>query len=101
MPNVPPISHLDHTQTKHATGLDWPRVAYLTQLSRAIDDLEETELMKSHEVLYQFSARGHDMAQIILRHYWITRATQPAVITAQGRSCWHWIWTWKTPWPDP
>jgi len=66
MPNVSPISHLDHTQTKHATGLDWPRIAYLTQLSRAIDDLEETELMKSHEVLYQFSARGHDMAQIIL-----------------------------------
>ena len=66
MPNVSPISHLDHTQTKHATGLDWPRIAYLTQLSRAIDDVEETELMKSHEVLYQFSARGHDMAQIIL-----------------------------------
>ena len=66
MANVSPISHLDHTQTKHATGLDWPRIAYLTQLSRAIDDLEETELMKSHEVLYQFSARGHDMAQIIL-----------------------------------
>ncbi len=66
MANVSPISHLDHTQAKHATGLDWPRIAYLTQLSRAIDDLEETELMKSHEVLYQFSARGHDMAQIIL-----------------------------------
>ena len=66
MANVSPISHLDHTQTKHATGLDWPRIAYLTQLSRAIDDLEETELMKSREVLYQFSARGHDMAQIIL-----------------------------------
>jgi len=24
MANVSPISHLDHTQTKHATGLDWP-----------------------------------------------------------------------------
>ena len=66
MATVSPISHLDHTQTKHATGLDWPRIAYLTQLSRAIDDLEETELLKNREVLYQFSARGHDMAQIIL-----------------------------------
>ncbi len=66
MANVSPISHLDHTQAKHATGLDWPRIAYLTQLSRAIDDLEETELLKNREVLYQFSARGHDMAQIIL-----------------------------------
>ena len=66
MATVSHISHLDHTQTKHATGLDWPRIAYLTQLSRAIDDLEETELLKNREVLYQFSARGHDMAQIIL-----------------------------------
>ena len=66
MATVSPISHLDHTQHTVATGLDWPRIAYLTQLSRAIDDLEETELLKNREVLYQFSARGHDMAQIIL-----------------------------------
>jgi 2-oxoisovalerate dehydrogenase E1 component len=60
------ISHLDHTQHTHATVLDWSRIAYLTLLSRAIDDLEENELLKNREVLYQFSARGHDMAQIIL-----------------------------------
>jgi 2-oxoisovalerate dehydrogenase E1 component len=60
------ISHLDHTQHTHATGLDWSRIAYLTLLSRAIDDIEETELLKNREVLYQFSARGHDVAQIIL-----------------------------------
>jgi 2-oxoisovalerate dehydrogenase E1 component len=53
---------------KPTTGnsLDWPRIAYLTLLSRAIDDLEETELLKNREILYQFSARGHDVAQIIL-----------------------------------
>jgi len=66
MATVSSISHLDHTQHMHATGLDWQRIAYLTLLSRAIDDVEETELMKSREVLYQFSARGHDMAQVIL-----------------------------------
>ena len=66
MATITSISHLDHTQHKHATGLDWKRIAYLTLLSRAIDELEETELLKSREVLYQFSARGHDMAQIIL-----------------------------------
>ena len=66
MATVSPINHLDQSQLTHATGLDWPRIAYLTLLSRAIDDLEETELLKSREVLYQFSARGHDMAQIIL-----------------------------------
>ena len=66
MATVTSISHLDHTQHTHATGLDWPRIAYLTLLSRAIDDLEESELLKNREVLYQFSARGHDMAQVIL-----------------------------------
>ncbi len=66
MVTATPISHLDRTQHTHAAGLDWPRIAYLTLLSRALDDLEETELLKSREVLYQFSARGHDMAQIIL-----------------------------------
>jgi len=66
MPNVRSISHLDHRKLTHATGLDWKRIAYLTLLSRAIDDLEEKELLKNREVLYQFSARGHDMAQVIL-----------------------------------
>jgi 2-oxoisovalerate dehydrogenase E1 component len=66
MATVRSVSHLDQTQHTHDTGLDWPRIAYLTLLSRAIDDLEETELLKNREVLYQFSARGHDMAQVIL-----------------------------------
>ena len=66
MATISPFSHLDHTQHTQATGLDWKRIAYLTLLSRAIDDLEETELLKNREVLYQFSARGHDMAQVIL-----------------------------------
>jgi len=66
MATATPVSHLDPNQHEHAAGLDWPHIAYLTLLSRAIDDLEETELLKSQEVLYQFSARGHDMAQIIL-----------------------------------
>ncbi len=66
MATVSPINHLDQNRHSHAADLDWPRIAYLTLLSRAIDDLEETELLKSREVLYQFSARGHDMAQIIL-----------------------------------
>jgi 2-oxoisovalerate dehydrogenase E1 component len=66
MATVTPFKHFDERQHTHATGLDWQRIAYLTLLSRAIDDIEETELLKSREVLYQFSARGHDMAQIIL-----------------------------------
>lgn len=48
------------------TDLDWAHIAYCVQLSRCMDDLEETELVPAKEVLYQFSARGHDVAQIIL-----------------------------------
>lgn len=46
--------------------VDWPRVAYLVLLSRALDKMEETRLVPEKKVLYQFSARGHDMAQILL-----------------------------------
>jgi 2-oxoisovalerate dehydrogenase E1 component len=34
--------------------------------SRAIDHIEETELTPSGKVTYQFSSRGHDLAQILL-----------------------------------
>lgn len=47
-------------------AVDWRRIAYTTLLSRQLDDLEENQLVKQRQVLYQFSARGHDMAQAIL-----------------------------------
>ena len=45
---------------------DWKRVASFVLLSRALDAIEETRLVPEKKVLYQFSARGHDLAQIIL-----------------------------------
>jgi 2-oxoisovalerate dehydrogenase E1 component len=45
---------------------DWRRVAALLHESRCLDDLEETRLLPERKVLYQFSARGHDLAQILL-----------------------------------
>src|ERR1700752_2623386 len=45
---------------------DWRRVAYLLHVSRALDDIEESKLLPERKVLYQFSARGHDFAQILL-----------------------------------
>lgn len=47
-------------------NFDWEKVAYFVHLSRAMDNREETELVPSKEVLYQFSARGHDIAQVML-----------------------------------
>lgn len=58
-------------------AVDWPRVAYLVLLSRALDKMEETRLVPEKKVLYQFSARGHDMAQILLG----TRLDDPADAT--------------------
>ena len=34
--------------------------------SRALDDIEESRLLPERKVLYQFSARGHELAQILL-----------------------------------
>ncbi|MBV9611674.1 MAG: hypothetical protein JO091_04345, partial [Acidobacteriaceae bacterium] len=45
---------------------DWKRVARLFLTSRALDDFEETKLLPEKKVLYQFSARGHELAQILL-----------------------------------
>ena len=45
---------------------DWRRIAHLLHVSRALDELEERVLVPERKVLYQFSARGHDMAQILL-----------------------------------
>src|SRR3569623_2028268 len=45
---------------------DWRRGAYLVQVSRALDELEETRLVPERKVLYQSSARGHDLAQVLL-----------------------------------
>ena len=47
-------------------AFDWREIAYLVHVSRALDKLEETDLVPNRKVLYQFSARGHDMAQVML-----------------------------------
>src|SRR5215212_10161338 len=52
--------------------VDWRVIAYNTLVSRALDDTEEmtnrnrATVPREHLVLYQFSARGHDVAQTIL-----------------------------------
>ena len=46
--------------------IDWRRVARLIHVSRGLDALEETVLVPERKIFYQFSARGHDLAQILL-----------------------------------
>ncbi|MGH9476515.1 MAG: transketolase C-terminal domain-containing protein [Terriglobales bacterium] len=45
---------------------DWRRIVHTFLLSRALDQLEEVELYPAKKVLYQFSARGHELGQIVL-----------------------------------
>jgi len=58
--------------TASDSPLDWRRIAYTAMVSRALDDVEEstnrnkTSVPREHLVLYQFSARGHEVAQVIL-----------------------------------
>ena len=47
-------------------NFDWQQVCYYMFLSRAMDDIEEKELVPAKLVFNQFSARGHDLAQILL-----------------------------------
>ena len=60
-----PRDHPAHELAETAS-LDWDRVGHLVLLSRALDELEESELAPSGEVPYQFSAKGHELAQVLL-----------------------------------
>ena len=61
-----PVSARQPVATAPTSGADWPRVLRTVFLSRALDRLEETRLVPERKVLYQFSARGHDVTQALL-----------------------------------
>ncbi len=66
---------------------DWRAVVRQVAVSRALDELEESTLVPERKVLYQFSARGHEVTQVLLG----TSLTAPgmgwAPITGRGRCC--------------
>src|SRR6202140_451725 len=47
-------------------SLNWRAVLRQIATSRALDDLEESTLLPGRKVLYQFSARGHELTQVLL-----------------------------------
>ena len=69
---APPKSRRTSATAEVDPRFDWRRIAYHVLVSRALDDLEEAtnrnrgSVPREHQVLYQFSARGHDVGQIIL-----------------------------------
>jgi 2-oxoisovalerate dehydrogenase E1 component len=46
--------------------VDWKEVCRFVLLSRTLDDLEITQLTPQGKVKYQFSAGGHELAQVLL-----------------------------------
>lgn len=54
------------TITRAEVKVDWERVARLVLRSRTLDEFEERELAPNGEVAYQFSAKGHELAQVLL-----------------------------------
>jgi len=51
---------------RNGSDLNWRAIARTLLTSRAIDRIEETEMTPKGLIPYQFSARGHDLAQAIL-----------------------------------
>jgi 2-oxoisovalerate dehydrogenase E1 component len=56
----------DRDPGKVSVDVNWREVARLVLTSREMDRIEEQELVPAKKVLYQFSARGHDLAQVLL-----------------------------------
>ncbi len=71
-PRAPRSARRNEVPAPTGTPIDWRRVARHALVSRALDDAEEdtnrnkARVPREHVVLYQFSARGHDVAQCIL-----------------------------------
>ena len=59
-------SPLKMQQAPQTNAIDWRGVLRHVAISRALDDLEEFTLLRDRRVLYQFSARGHDLTQVLL-----------------------------------
>ncbi len=64
--NVPEKASKPTAGSGSSLSVDWRRVARTFLVSRALDELEETTLLPQKKILYQFSARGHELGQILL-----------------------------------
>ena len=64
--------------------LDWPKIARTLLTSRIMDNLEEQELVPQGKVTYQFSAKGHELAQILLAQH-LTHSHDGATVYYRSR----------------
>ena len=76
---------IQRTGVHQPPQVDWQRVARNVLLCRALDDLEETRLLPERKILYQFTARGHDVSQSILAQM-LTGARDAASVYYRSRA---------------
>jgi len=66
-------------------AFDWLEVARLVLTSRYVDELEEQELVPQGYINYQFSARGHELGQVLLSQLMTRPLTRQVLIIVQER----------------
>ena len=54
---------------KLSPNINWPHIARLLLTSRMIDEIEEQEFVPQGKITYQFSAKGHELAQVLLAQH--------------------------------
>lgn len=81
--------------------IDWKKIARYVILSRELDLLEERQLAPTGKIKYQFSAKGHELSQVLLaqalthphdaasvyyrsRPFMLANGLQPAAILSAG-----------------
>ena len=67
-----------------SSAFDWQEVARLALASRLMDELEERELTPEGHVTYQFSARGHELGQLLIAQL-LTRPFDAASVYYRSR----------------
>ena len=65
-------------------AFDWQEAARLALVSRIMDEMEENELTPQGVVTYQFSARGHELGQVLLSQL-LTRPYDAASVYYRSR----------------
>ena len=63
---------------------DWQELARTALISRKMDELEEQELLQQGLVTYQFSARGHELGQLLIAQM-LTRPHDAASVYYRSR----------------
>jgi 2-oxoisovalerate dehydrogenase E1 component len=78
------VARSESMKPERHPAFDWQQAARLALTSRVMDEMEEGSLYPSGHVPYQFSARGHELGQVLLSHL-LTRPGDAASVYYRSR----------------